>query len=133
MLMETKLPADQSFGPLVGGIVSDVQRLVKQHLDLFREELREDFRKSKRAAILMVVGYVLLQMSCLLVFAMLIGLLAWAVPTMPWWIWCGILGLATLLALALVASVTKKMISTMNLKPDQTATALQEDLKWLKK
>ena len=133
MVPETKLSVDQSFGPLVGGIVSDVQRLVKQHLDLFREELREDFRKSKRAAIVMVVGYVLLQTSCLLVVAMLIGLLGWAVPTVPWWIWCGILGLVTLLAVALVASVAKKMISTMNLKPDQTSAALEEDLRWLKK
>lgn len=133
MLTETKLPADQSIGPLVGGIVNDVQRLVKQHLDLFREELREDFRKGRRVAIVMVVAYILLQAGSLLVVAMCVGVLAWAVSTVPWWGWCGILGFATLLAAALMAAAVKTMISTMNLKPDQTAAALQEDLKWLKK
>lgn len=42
---------DSSLTSLVAGIIKDVQELLKQQLSLFREEVKDDVRKTKEAAI----------------------------------------------------------------------------------
>ena len=56
--MATDFPdtQDQSATALVGGIIEDVQHLVKQQLQLTRQEIIEDFRKAKEATRLYTLG-----------------------------------------------------------------------------
>lgn len=51
MATDPKNPAGVSMASLVGGIVTGVQDLVKQHLNLFRQEAIADFRKANEAAL----------------------------------------------------------------------------------
>lgn len=124
---------DPGFVSLMGDIVTQLQHLVKQHLDLFKHEVRQDVRKSKHAAATMVTAYMMVWLGGMLFSAMLVGLLAWAVPKMPWWGWAGVVGaVACLVGWAMYVSA-KKMFATITPLPDQTAKAIKEDIQWLKK
>lgn len=124
-------PADQALGSLVGGIFTDMQRLLGQHLDLFRQEIRDDVRKTKEAFFSIGLGGVLAVVAALLVLPALIGLLSWAVPAVAWWGWCGILaGVLAVAAFALIQA-GKKQMASFNPLPDQSAQAVQENLQWI--
>lgn len=127
MIHDSNDTADQRLGALVGDILSDSRKLVMQHIELLRHEIREDFRKSKRAALVMVTAHVLGVVGCITVAAMLVGLFAWALPGVPWWCWCGIVG-GMLMALAAVTYLSgKRMIASMNLLPNEIVKALKEN------
>ena len=51
-------PEGQSVTGLVGGIVADAQELVKQQVALVRAELKADFQRTVRAALLLACGAV---------------------------------------------------------------------------
>jgi uncharacterized membrane protein YqjE len=130
VITELKDDADQSIRSLVGEIASDAQRLVKQHLELFRHELREDVRNIKQAGLVITAALVLASMGCFLMAVTAVGLLSWAVPAIPWWGWCGILGAVTLLAAIVAYKGAMRMMTSMNLLPVQTARIIKEDLQW---
>jgi uncharacterized membrane protein YqjE len=130
---QTKMPAagEPSMATLLNGIVNDVQRLLKQHLELFREEVRQDVQKVKRGAMAFAVALLLALVGAAFVLTALVGLLAWAVPAVPWWGWAGILGLVFAgIAFALIQA-GKKSISSIGI--DNTAQEIKEDIQWLKK
>lgn len=125
--------AEPGVAALLSEIVGDFQRLVKQHMDLFKHEVREDIRKSKRALATMVMAYMLGWLGAMLVCAMAVGVLAWAVPQVPWWGWAGIIGVMVCVAGAVLGASAKKMLASITPLPDQTAKAIKEDLQWLRK
>ncbi len=127
MIHDSNETAGQSLSALVGEIAGDAHRLVKQHVELLRHEVREDFRKSRRAALVMVGAHVLGVVGCAAVAAMLVGLLTWAAPAVPWWCWCGIVGGALMALSALVYRRGKRMVASMNLLPNEIAQALKEN------
>jgi uncharacterized membrane protein YqjE len=49
-------PETESVATLVSGIVTDVQDLIKQQLQLTRKEIEADFRKTREAASLLILG-----------------------------------------------------------------------------
>src|SRR5687767_3432641 len=51
-------PSSQSVSGLVSGILDDAQTLFKQQIEMLKAEVREDFRRSKRAAEFGAVGIV---------------------------------------------------------------------------
>ena len=128
---QASAPADQALGSLVGGIFADMQRLLGQHLELFRQEVRDDLRKTKEAVLSIGLGGALAGVAALLVLPALIGFLSWAVPAVPWWGWCGILaGVLAVAAFALIQA-GKKQMTSFNPLPDQSAQAVQENLRWI--
>jgi uncharacterized membrane protein YccC len=132
---ETAKPkaADPGIVSLLGEIVTDFQHLVKQHLDLFKHEVREDVRKSKQAVGALVTAYMLTWLGAMLFCAAAVGLLAWAVPGLPWWGWAGIVGVAVCGMGAAMGASAKRMFASITPLPDQTAKAIKEDIQWLKK
>ena len=50
MATEVQNQSEQSVAALVGGIVGDVQDLIKQQLELTRKEIEADLRKTREAA-----------------------------------------------------------------------------------
>lgn len=122
---------EPSLAALVGGIVGDVQNLVKHHLDLFHHEIQEDFRKTKEAALSVALAASLAALGGILLVVMLIGLLAWAVPDVPWWGWCGILAGALLLTAGALYYRGKKKFESFNPLPDESAQAVKESVEWI--
>jgi len=129
--MATNLQTDSgpSVGGLVSGIVGDAQELISQQFRLFKEELREDLRKSREAGaalalsgVVLLVGFVLLSLS-------LVFLLAW-LTAWPDWVCYAVVGTAiTALGAGLAYQGWQTLRSIHPLK-DQTAKAIEENLEW---
>jgi uncharacterized membrane protein YqjE len=113
---------------LVKGIIDDVQTLTTQQFALLKQELEEDFAKSRDAALPMMIGLGVLLIGTLLLGITLGLLLNWAFPALPLW---GAFAIVTVLmagiGLALFV-VGQKKFQAFNPLPDRTLDALKENV-----
>jgi len=131
-------PSDQSIASLVGGIVSDVQDLVKQQLQLMRKEVEDDLRKTAEAASLWVAGLVVLFLGGIALCLMLAHLLHWLTgppgldpASLPLWGCYAIVGVSlVIIGLGLVWA-GKKTIASVHPLDNQATEALKENVQWL--
>jgi len=118
---------EPSVSSLVTGIVNDTQELIKQHLDLFRAEVKEDVRKTKQAAIPLVIGLVVLAVGGLLLCFTLVHLLfALTDPKLEMWHCYAIVTGVFLIVGGILFIVGKKQFDSFNPLPDQTL----KEIKW---
>jgi len=123
-------PPERSTTTLVSGIIADAQHLIEQQLAMFRQELRNDLRKSKEAALSLAVGGGITLVGGVLLLLMLPLLLHWAVPEFPLWACCGAPGaILVVLGAALFRAGVRKLESFSPLS-DQSAEAFKETMKW---
>ena len=113
---------------LVTGIVNDTQELIKQHLELFRTEVKEDFTKTKQAIIPIVIGVVVLAVGALLVCFTLVYLLHWAARLELWACYAIVSGAFIVLGGILVYA-GKKQFDSFNPLPDKTIKEIQWTIK----
>ena len=127
---DVKSPPEQSFTTLVSGIIADAQQLIQQQFAMFRQEIRDDVRKSKEAAILLGAGVSIGLASSVLLLLMLSHLLHWAVPELPLWACFGIVGgvLGTLGGALVYAGVKK--LGSFNTLSGPSAQTMKENLQW---
>lgn len=121
---------DLSFTELVTGIVKDVQELLAQQLNLFKEEIRVDIRKTKEAALSLALGGGVLFFAVGFLLLMLVYLLH-EVAMLPLWASFGIVGgvLAVLGGALLYAG--KHKWDSFSAFPQQSAQALKENVQCL--
>ena len=116
---------------LVSGIITDAQDLMKQQLALFRSEVREDFRKTKEAAVLLMGGLVVVQIAATILCLMLVYLLNATVPNIPFWACFGIVGGGLALLGGGLTMMARSKFSSFNPLPDQSAQAVKENVRWM--
>ena len=115
---------------LVTGIVNDTQELIKQHLELFRTEVKEDFTKTKQAVIPLVIGVVVMGVGALLVCFTLVYLLEWAArPRLELWVCYAIVSGLFVLGGGILIYAGKKKFDSFNPLPDQTIKEIQWTIK----
>src|ERR1700682_4059226 len=68
---------ERSVTTLLSGIIADTQHLIGQQLTMFRQEIRDDLRKSRDAALALGVGVGISLMGGVLALIMLPLLLSW--------------------------------------------------------
>ena len=126
-------PPERSITTLVGGIIADLQQLIQQQFTMFRQEIRDDFRKTKEAALPLAVGVGISLAGSVLLLLMLPLLLHWTVPELSLWSCFGIVGgvLAVLGGVLVHAGIKK--FQAFNPLPDQSVEALEENLQWTMK
>jgi hypothetical protein len=130
MANDLRTAPEPSMTSLVSGIINDAQDLLKQQVSLLKQELREDVRKTKEAALSLALGLGIGLIGALLLGQMLSLVLNWAVPSLPLWACYGIVGgLLTALAGGMLWAGTKKFQS-FNPLPEQSVQALKENLTW---
>jgi NhaP-type Na+/H+ or K+/H+ antiporter len=97
---------------------------------MFRQEIRDDLRKSRDAALALGVGVGISLMGGVLCLMMLPLLLHWVAPELPLWACFGIVGgiLAALGGVLVYAGVKK--FESFNPLSDQSFKAFKENLKW---
>jgi len=114
---------------LVTGIINDAQTLLKQQADMLKSEVREDFKRSKRAAEFGAVGIVFTTVGVLGLITALAYLLEeqFKIPMSASW---GIVG--GLFAVIGVASsaFSYVLLERFNPLPDKTFNALKENITW---
>jgi hypothetical protein len=116
---------------LVSGIINDAQDLLKQQLALFKQEIKEDVRKIKEAALALSVGIGILVVGGLLWCLMLVHLLSWAFPSLPLWCWYGFVGFVFVAGGGALLYVGKRRIESFNPLPEQSVRALKENVQWI--
>lgn len=116
---------------LVTGIINDAQELLKQQLALFKQEVKDDVRKTKEAALSLSIGIAVLLVGGLLWCWMLVYLLNWAIPSLPLWSCYGIVGLAFVTCGGAFLYMGKKRFESFNPLPDQSVKALKENVRWI--
>ena len=140
MATEVQNHSEQSVTTLVSGIVTDVQDLIKQQLQLTRKEIEADFRKTREAASLLVFGIAIMffgGFAFCLMMAHLIHYLAYPAgyvtdtATIPLWGCHGIVAAVFLVAGGCLAFLGKQKFDSFNPLPDESAQVLQENLEWI--
>jgi len=114
---------------LVSGIMSDVQNLAIQHLDLFRREINDDVRKSTDAVSSLAIGLAVAQVGGFLLSLMLVHLMMQVAPQLPTWACYGIMGLTVSAIGACGILVGVKKLRSID--GHQTAKVKKDDAKWL--
>lgn len=129
-----------SVGSLVGGILSDVQDLIKQQLQLTRKEIEADFRKTREAASLLALGlgiFFLGGFSLCLMMAHLIHdctLPAGTVrdpASLALWACYGVVAALFLVVGGCITYAGKKKFDSFNPLPEESAQVLKENIEWI--
>ena len=111
---------------LVKGIIEDVQQLTKQQFTLFKQELQEDFTKTRHAALPMVIGLGVALIGTLLLGITLAEILV--ALNLPRWAAFAIVTAVLLGGGLILFFVGQKQFQTFNPLPDRTLDALKENV-----
>jgi len=126
---------ESSSGPsltaLVAGIVSDLQNLLRQELQLARTEVRQEWDKTKTAAGSMAAAAGLGAVAGLLLCLMVVSILH-ELAGLPWWGSFGIVGGVLALFSLLLFAVGRAKASEVQVIPPKTAENLKEDVQWIR-
>src|SRR5947209_20430845 len=98
MSIDLKTAPEAPVTTLVSGIVSDAQALLKQQLQLFKHELRAEFRITVEALLAFAVGGCMGFAGIIMVALTAAYVLQWAAPNLPLWACLGIVALVFLVA-----------------------------------
>lgn len=133
MADHTAIESSPPLTTLVSGIINDAQQLMAQQLTLFQHEIKADLRKTRDAAIPMVVGLAVAMVGVVLLGVMLGHLLPWIWPTLP--LWAGF-AIASALLLAIGGGLmfwSKSQFDSFNPLPEKSLEALKENVQWVTK
>lgn len=133
MIKQSGDSGDKSVVSMVNAILNDSLKLVKQHLELFRTEMRSDYRKTKDAALCVASGIGLCLPGIILLCLMLVHLLhAMASPgatdpaVISLWACYGIVGTLFAISGLLLTYAGVKKFQSFNPLPDETVQRLIE-------
>jgi len=119
----------EGIGQILGGLLGDLQQLVRGEISLAKAEIREDLGQAgsgigriAAGALVGVTGFIFLMLGVTYVLNLY----------MRMWIAAGAVGLTLLVIAMILAMSGKKTLSATNLKPTQTIESLQENQQWAK-
>ncbi|QEG28290.1 hypothetical protein GobsT_30660 [Gemmata obscuriglobus] len=122
-------PPPQTVTGLVSGIINDAQTLLRQQADMLKSEVREDFKRSKRAAEFGAIAVVCTTVGALGVITAAAYLLHEQFGFKMWASW-GIVSLAFLLVGGGLGWISYNLLERFNPLPDKTFNALKENVTW---
>jgi len=115
---------------LVGSIIDDIQELFKNQMDLFRQEIKEDVRKTKEAGAFLAVGSLILLLGGIFLGLTLVYFLSWMFPSLPLWGAFAIVGGGMAAVGVVFYLVGREKFASFNPLPDKSVEALKENLQW---
>jgi len=138
MATEVQNRSEPSVTSLVGGIVNDLQDLIKQQLLLTRREIEEDLRKTQEAASIFALGAGILLLGAIPLCLMLVHLIHWlASPpqTDPAWfpLWAahGVVAAGLLVLGGIFFAVARHKWQSVHPLENPATEALKENVQWL--
>ncbi len=132
-MADDRADAQAPLATLLGGIVSDAQRLVQQHLLLARQEVGASVVQARNAALLLALGAALGVLALVLFAFMLVYWLTNGVAEgFPLWACFGIVGLCLALAGSGLVYASRQRVRNIRIVPQLTAEAMKENLQWIK-
>lgn len=126
---ETAAPG-MSLTELASGILTDIQQLVKQQMNLFRAEFSQDLRRTRQVAQCFGIGIFLMLFSAVMLVVAGVHLLEHLSGWPAWACWA-IVGGVSLVCGLVALIVGSRILSSYNPLPDKSFTALQENVSCL--
>lgn len=122
---------ETSISSLVGGIVGDVQTLLRNEIALAREEVRQEVNTAKSAGIKLGIAIGVLAVGGLFILHAVAQALA---DLLNWPTWSGytILGLVLAIAGGILLSSAQKQLKEVHPVPQQTVETMKENVEWIK-
>jgi len=115
----------------VSGIIDDAQRLMVQHAELLKADIRKDLHDAKEAGYVLGLGGVLLGAGGLMLLFMFVYLLDWlCYPQLPLWGSFGIVGGVLAIAGGIFFFRGQQQLDKINPLPENSVEAVKEDLQW---
>lgn len=127
---ETHRSGNGIFG-LLGGLVGDARTLVRQELQLLRDEFFSEIAKFRRGVVAIGVGIGFLAMGGLFALIMLVHALHEFVH-LPLWACYGLIGAVLLLVGVALLINAKNSLQNFNVMPRRTLRSIKEDAQWIK-
>jgi len=121
--------APASMTGLVSGIINDAQTLLRQQAEMLKAELREDFKRSKRAAEFGAIAIVLTTVGALGLVTALAYVLSEQLHVHMSTAWAIVGGLFTAIGVA-CGAFSYVLLERFNPLPDKTFNALKENVTW---
>jgi hypothetical protein len=122
-------PPTASMTGLVSGIITDAQTLIRQQAEMLKAEVREDFKRSKRAAEFGAIGIVFTTVGALGLITALAYFLHEQYLFKMWASW-GIVGALFAIIGGACATFSYALLERFNPLPDKTFNALKENITW---
>jgi uncharacterized membrane protein YqjE len=120
---------EASLGELVGRVAGDMGVMIRDHIELAKEEITAEVKKAGTGAGLVGGGAVAAWTGVLLVSFAAAWALALALET---WLAFLIVGLVWLGVAGIMALAGRKELSEMDPRPEQTMKEIEKDKQWLK-
>jgi len=137
MATEVQNHQEESVASLVGGIVNDVQDLLKQQMRLTRQEIETDLRNAKAPASLLAMGFAFCLAGAFVLCLMVAHLIHWlGAPSgsdpsyLPLWASYAIAAALFLIGGGGILLAAKKKFEAIGTPLRDTAQALKENLEW---
>src|SRR5437764_1209071 len=132
--MSDRIPTESppSMASLLGGIVTDVQALVRQEITLAKAEIIGEWDKAKTAAGSMALGAAFLSLGGVLLCTTVVCALH-EVAGLPWWVSFLIVGGSLTVLGAVLFRVGRNQAAHVNVIPPQTAETMKENVEWISK
>jgi uncharacterized membrane protein YqjE len=120
-----------SMASLLGGIVSDVQTLVRQEITLAKTEMLGEWDKAKTAAGAMAAGAAVLALAGVLLCVAVVCVLH-EVAELRWWASFLIVGGALAVLGAVLYYTGRNKAAQVHVVPPQTAETMRENVQWIR-
>jgi MFS family permease len=120
--------ADKSIGELLGDVTTDLSTLMRQEIDLAKEEIKIQVNQAGKAG----AGFGAAAVLGLLAGVAAVMTLGFALDTFMWR-WLAFLVVTAVLGgiAAFLAVVSKQKLAQVNPVPEKTIETLKEDKQWL--
>jgi len=128
MANDVHTSTDPSITSLVTGITDDLQQLIRQQATLVRQEIQEDFRKTKEGALAFALGAFVTAVSVVLFAFTLVYLLA--ATALPLWACFAIVTAVFVVAAAALLATGKQRFDAIDPMHDEAAQGLRENLQF---
>lgn len=131
--MADRIPTDSppSMTSLLGGIVSDIQTLVRQEITLAKSEMIREWDKAKTAAGSMAAGAAILALGGVLLCLAVVCVLK-EVAHLDWWASFLIVGGVLAVLGAVLFYIGRNKAAQVNVIPPQTAETMKENVQWIR-
>ncbi len=124
------IPPAFSISRLIGELLGDCQALLRQHVQLLKDEIDAEITKAKRAARSVIIGGVLLAIGGLFFMMMSVHLLQW-LTTWPLWICYGLIGFIFAAGGGMAISLGRRVGASVHVTPAKTLQSIKEDAQWI--
>ncbi len=118
-----------SMASLVGGIIHDAERLIRQEVLLARREMQVEVDKAKVAGASLMAGMGLAMLGAVFLCLMVVFLLNLA--GLPMWASCLVVGGVLAIVGGIMLYAGAQQLHKVSLIPPQTAETIQENVQWL--